>query len=219
MDGVLHLASAGDKGFFDAAFLYIAGGALVVMALTVAFLGMRSKDFPSSRAQLRAVSGIAVVLVACTVAGAVLSARYEQAERRAENEEAAKEAGAEEAANQAEEAPLTEGQAAQPGTATGEASSPQGSAAADGKALFVDSGCGDCHTLADAGTSGQIGPVLDDVLPGMSAEMISTSIVDPGADVAQGFPDGVMPAVYGDQFTADELNALVAYLGDVAGQK
>lgn len=219
MDGVLHLASSGDKGFFDAAFLYIAGGALVVMALTVAFLGMRNKDFPSSRTQLRAVSGIAVVLVACTVVGAVLSARFEQAERRAENQEAAKEAEAEEAANQAEEAPLTEGQAAEPGTATGEASSPQGSAAADGKALFVDSGCGDCHMLADAGTSGQIGPALDDVVPGMSAEMINTSIVDPGAEVAQGFPDGVMPAVYGDQFTEDELNALVAYLGDVAGQK
>ena len=219
MDGVLHLASSGDKGFFDAAFLYISGGALVVMALAVAFLGMRNKDFPSSGTQLRAVAGLAAVLVACTGVGAVLSARFEQAERRAENEEAAKEAATEEAAAEAEEAPLTEGEAAQPGTATGEASSPQGSAGADGKALFVDSGCGDCHTLADAGTSGQIGPVLDDVLPGMSADMINTSIVDPGADVAQGFPDGVMPAVYGDQFSADELNALVAYLGDVAGQK
>jgi mono/diheme cytochrome c family protein len=219
MDGVLHLASSGDKGFFDAAFLYIAGGALVVMALAVAFLGMRNKDFPSSRRQLRAVAGLTVVLVACTAVGAVLSARYEQAERRAENEEAAKEAGAEEEAKQAEEAPLTEGEAAQPGTATGEASSPQESAGADGKALFVDSGCGDCHVLADADTSGQVGPVLDDVLPDMSADMIRTSIVDPGAEVSQGFPDGVMPAVYGDQFTEAELDALVAYLGDVAGKK
>lgn len=219
MDGVLHLASSGDKGFFDAAFLYISGGALVVMALAVAFLGMRNKDFPSSKTQLRAISGIAIVLVACTGAGALLSARFEQRERRAENEEAAKEAEAGEAAKEAEEAPLTEGQAAEPGAATGEAPGPGGAAAADGMALFVDSGCGDCHTLADAGSSGQIGPVLDDVLPGMSEEMIRTSIVDPGAEVAEGFPDGVMPAVYGDQFSEDELNALVAYLADVAGQK
>ena len=217
MDGILHLASAGDKGFFDATFLYISGGALVVAALAFAFLGMRNPDFPSS-SQLRVVAGITVVLVGCTAVGAVLSARYEQAERRAENEEAAKEAAAETAADEEELAPLTEGEAAEPGTATGEASSPE-ETSVDGKALFVDSGCGDCHTLADAGTSGQIGPALDDVLAGQDAEMIQTSIVDPGASIEGGFPDGVMPAVYGDQLTDAELDALVAYLGDVAGNK
>ena len=35
-----------------------------------------------------------------------------------------------------------------------------GSAAPDGKALFV-SNCGSCHTLAAAGTKGQVGPKLD----------------------------------------------------------
>jgi cytochrome c6 len=35
-----------------------------------------------------------------------------------------------------------------------------GSAAPDGKALFV-SNCGSCHTLSAAGTNGQIGPKLD----------------------------------------------------------
>ena len=33
--------------------------------------------------------------------------------------------------------------------------------AAAGKALFTTS-CGGCHTLADAGTSGNVGPNLDD---------------------------------------------------------
>ena len=39
-----------------------------------------------------------------------------------------------------------------------------GSAAAapDGEALFSDN-CGSCHTLSAAGTSGQVGPNLDDV--------------------------------------------------------
>ena len=32
---------------------------------------------------------------------------------------------------------------------------------AKGKALFIQT-CGSCHTLADAGTSGTVGPNLDD---------------------------------------------------------
>jgi mono/diheme cytochrome c family protein len=31
-----------------------------------------------------------------------------------------------------------------------------------GRQLFLDAGCGACHTLADAGTAGNIGPNLDD---------------------------------------------------------
>lgn len=215
MNSIVPLASSG-AGFFDAAFLYISGGALVVFALGVAFLGMRKEGFPSS-SQLRGIGAIAVVLVVCTGVGAVLSARFEQAERREKNQEAAKEAQAEDAAKQQAEAPLTEGKGAAP-TDTGEASSPGAGSAADGMALFVGNGCGDCHTLADAGTSGQIGPVLDDVLPGMSPEEIRTSIVDPGATVEQGFPEGVMPTGYGDTFTPAELDSLVAYLSSVAGK-
>ena len=38
--------------------------------------------------------------------------------------------------------------------------------AAAGKAVFLgSSGCGSCHTFADAGTTGQIGPNLDDSQP------------------------------------------------------
>ncbi len=215
MNSIPQLASSG-AGFFDAAFLYIAGGLLIVFALAVAFLGMRKEGFPSS-SQLKGIGATAVVLVVCTGIGAIQSARFEQSERREKNQEAAKEAQAEDAAKQEAEAPLTEGEGAAP-TATGEAPSPQASGGAEGKALFADNGCGDCHTLADAGTTGQIGPVLDEVLPGMSAEMIRTSIVDPGATVEQGFPEGVMPSGYGDLFTPAELDALVAYLSDVTGK-
>src|SRR5215203_538539 len=41
-----------------------------------------------------------------------------------------------------------------------------GAAAPDGKTLFTDNGCGGCHKLADAGTSGGTGPELDQVLKG-----------------------------------------------------
>lgn len=219
MDGILQLAS-GEASFFDETFLYISGALLVLLALVGAFLGMRKEDFPDDR-QMKVLGGIAVVLVICTGIGAVQSARFEQAERRAENEEAAKEAAAEEQEKEAEEAPLTEGEGAEPGTASGEASSPPeggGSAAADGRPVFLESGCGDCHTLADAETTGTIGPVLDDVLPSMSPEEIRTAIIDPGASVEEGFPDGIMPSDYSGVLTRAELDALVAYLADTTSK-
>jgi mono/diheme cytochrome c family protein len=46
-----------------------------------------------------------------------------------------------------------------------------GSAAPNGKALFV-SNCGSCHTLSAAGTSGQVGPKLDGV--GFDAATVET---------------------------------------------
>jgi len=36
---------------------------------------------------------------------------------------------------------------------------------AAGKQIFSDQGCGSCHTLSDAGASGNIGPNLDDAKP------------------------------------------------------
>ena len=90
-----------------------------------------------------------------------------------------------------------------------------------GKQVFTDTGgCGACHTLADAGTSGTIGPDLRR-LPadakkygkGKSlAAYIKQSILDPGAVVVKGFPAGTMPTNFKDQLSSQEIGALVAYL-------
>src|SRR3954447_5399771 len=37
--------------------------------------------------------------------------------------------------------------------------------AAAGKVVFMSQPCGSCHTLKDAGTTGQVGPNLDDAKP------------------------------------------------------
>jgi mono/diheme cytochrome c family protein len=58
-----------------------------------------------------------------------------------------------------------------------------GPAAADGRALFTDN-CGSCHTLAAAGTSGSVGPNLDEAAP--SAERVS-AIVTAGSGVMPSF--------------------------------
>jgi mono/diheme cytochrome c family protein len=85
-----------------------------------------------------------------------------------------------------------------------------------GAQVFADNGCGGCHTLEAAGTGGTLGPDLDDALPGMRASEIEESIVDPSAQIAQGFTDA-MPKEFGTTIPTDDLAALVKYLMQCAG--
>jgi mono/diheme cytochrome c family protein len=88
---------------------------------------------------------------------------------------------------------------------------PSGSPEA-GKTVFQVTGCGGCHTFAPAGTTGTTGPDLDDVLAGKDAGFIRQSIVEPDAEIAQGFSPGVMPQTYEDQLSAKQVDDLVAFL-------
>jgi cytochrome c oxidase subunit 2 len=88
--------------------------------------------------------------------------------------------------------------------------------AVQGRELFTQQ-CGQCHVLADAGTEGEVGPNLDEALQGADAEFIMESIVNPGAEIAEGFQDGVMPTNYGEMFTDPQLEGLVEYLQQAAG--
>ena len=97
-----------------------------------------------------------------------------------------------------------------------------GGAAVDAKQLFTsgdaDTGataCATCHTLADAGATQTIGPNLDKVLASRDDAFIKQSIVDPGAFVEKGFPNGVMPTTFGKDIKAADLAALVKYLSTV----
>jgi cytochrome c oxidase subunit 2 len=96
----------------------------------------------------------------------------------------------------------------------GEAGGGEG-AAADGKAVFTAQGCGGCHALADAGTTGGTGPDLDEGLAGKDEAFIEESIVDPSAEIAEGFQDGIMPPSYGTSLAPAELDGLVQYLAEV----
>jgi cytochrome c oxidase subunit II len=91
------------------------------------------------------------------------------------------------------------------------------SGSAQGKTLFTQQ-CGTCHTLADAGTTAQVGPDLDDVLAGKNADFIHESIVDPNAEIAPGFQPNVMPGTFGDTLSQQQLDSLVKYLLDTAGK-
>jgi mono/diheme cytochrome c family protein len=95
-----------------------------------------------------------------------------------------------------------------PTTTAGE---PSGSPEA-GREVFAAQGCGSCHTFEAAGTSGTTGPNLDESLEGKDAAFVRRAIVDPDADIAQGFNAGVMPKTYEEQLSPQQLDDLVAFL-------
>jgi cytochrome c oxidase subunit 2 len=99
----------------------------------------------------------------------------------------------------------------------------QTAAAPDGKTIFTkgngtSTACGSCHTLADAGTTGKVGPDLDKAIATATPAQIRTDIVNPNAQIAPGFPRGVMPQDFGKTLSPAELSALVNYLDKVTSK-
>lgn len=80
-----------------------------------------------------------------------------------------------------------------------------GGAAADGKAIFASS-CASCHTLAAAGSSGTIGPNLDEAKPTLD---LAVDRVTNG--------QGVMPS-FKDQLSEAQIQAVAKFVADNAGQ-
>jgi cytochrome c oxidase subunit II len=86
-----------------------------------------------------------------------------------------------------------------------------------GRGTFTgDGGCGGCHTLADAGTTGSTGPDLDRALRGQSEDELRTDIVDPNARIAPGYAANIMPPNFEQTLSSQQLDGLVAYLATVS---
>ena len=86
-----------------------------------------------------------------------------------------------------------------------------------GGQVFGQNGCGSCHTMKAAGATGTVGPDLDKVLAGMSTAEIKQSIVDPNAKTTPGYPSGTMPQNFGQTISAQDLNTLIKFLQQSAG--
>jgi len=95
----------------------------------------------------------------------------------------------------------TGGGATEGGTTT---AAPAGDAAA-GKQVFESAGCVACHTLADAGSTGTVGPNLDDAKP--PATLVVTRVTE-GA--------GAMPS-FKDKLTEQQIQDVAAYVSSAAG--
>jgi cbb3-type cytochrome c oxidase subunit III len=78
--------------------------------------------------------------------------------------------------------------------------------ATDGKEIFAQAQCGNCHTLADAGTSGTVGPSLDERRP---SKELAVDRVTNGR--------GAMPS-FSDRLTREQIEAVADYVSRVAGR-
>lgn len=216
-----------EETFVDKDLLYVSGGLLILLAVVISFIGIRKENFPSPKV-MPALLVVTAGLVLLTGFGAYKTATFEQAKRNAENADAAVKAQEQNVANQQSESNAATGQAgdsqtgtgATPGSSSDSAPPPAAdqSAIDNGSKVFASAGCASCHTLADAGASGVIGPSLDEAVPSMSAEELNTAIVDPEADITKGYPAGTMPPNFGTTLSATDLKDLEAYLMSVAGQ-
>jgi len=76
----------------------------------------------------------------------------------------------------------------------------------DGNAIFASAGCGGCHTLADAGSNGQVGPNLDQSKP--TLELALDRITN---------GQGGMPSFKG-QLSEAQIEAVAKFVADNAGK-
>jgi mono/diheme cytochrome c family protein len=83
---------------------------------------------------------------------------------------------------------------------------PGGGGETNGKAIFASAGCTGCHTLADAGSTGTVGPNLDEANP--SKELAVDRVTN---------GQGGMPSFKG-QLSEKQIQAVAEYVSSVAGK-
>jgi mono/diheme cytochrome c family protein len=91
-------------------------------------------------------------------------------------------------------------------TAGGTGAGPTGSSASNGKSIFT-ANCGTCHTLAAAGTTGNVGPNLDKLKP--DEARVKRQVENGGA---------IMPAFKG-KLTDAQIAAVAQFVASAAGKK
>ena len=162
--------------------LGLLAGLLIVFALLSSFyFPRRNPDFPGDRLGL--FIAISAALFVVTLAGVWIFA--------AEEEEAGH--GAQAVETHPAETNESPGTTSEPGAETG------GDAAA-GEAVYASAGCGGCHALEAAGSSGTVGPNLDQSKP--DAELVVERVTN-GA--------GAMPA-FDEQLDEKQIQDVAAYV-------
>jgi len=115
-------------------------------------------------------------------------------------------------------APASEGEQAETAEAAEPAAGEEAEAGTEGGSssgaqLFTGTGCGSCHTLAAAGSTGEVGPNLNEFLaPDDDTQGVEVMIVEPNSELAEGYPANVMPQDYGQTLSGSEVHQLAEYL-------
>jgi mono/diheme cytochrome c family protein len=98
-----------------------------------------------------------------------------------------------------------------------------------GKQIFTGvGGCGSCHTLSAAGTTGTVGPNLNTLKAACATpasqkvrgttlqKCIETAIVNPYAYIPPGYSAGIMPNNFSKTLSPSQIQALVAFLSQAS---
>lgn len=170
-------------------------GVLVVFSLAAALvLPRRGPGFPGPK--LGAFLLAAAVLVGGTLAAVEVLGAEEEVEAATPAETAPVETEAPATAAPETAVPET----AAPETEPPETAAPEaGADPVAGKEVFAAAGCGACHTLADAGAAGTVGPSLDESTP--SAELVADRVTN-GMGAMPPFP----------QLSEQEIADVAAYV-------
>lgn len=164
---------------------------LVVFSLTVALVvPKRNPDFPGRR--MGAFFVVAIALVAGMLAAVEVIGEEEGEAAEVTETAPPEQPPAGEPAPPSEQPPAEPPPAEEPPATAGDP--------AAGAEVFASAGCGTCHTLADAGSSGTIGPSLDDSKPSFDL------VVD---RVTNG--RGAMPPFAG-QLSEEQIQDVAAYV-------
>ena len=187
----------------------------IVFALVVALVVPRSRPtFPA--VHLGWFIAACVVLFAAQMTSVVLLAEVGETHEAAPHEPGPTETGTTPTETEPTETTPTETEPTEtePPTETGptettetETTSPPqaGGDPAAGSQVFEDAACGGCHTLADAGATGVVGPNLDAAMP--SSDLVVERVTN---------GMGVMPSFEG-QLTPQQIQDVAAYVSSVAG--
>jgi mono/diheme cytochrome c family protein len=186
---------------YEAALLAVAG-VFISFALIVALVVPRSRpEFPGRRLGL--FLAVCVVLFAAQLTAVLVLAEVGEADEPVAQEETTTETTPTETTTS--ETTTTESTATE-STETTETTEAQGDPVA-GKVVFTGSaGCIGCHTLADAGATGSVGPNLD------VAQPLYDKVVDRATNGL-----GIMPS-FKDTLTEQQISDVAAYVSSVAGK-
>ena len=174
--------------------LGVLAGLLILFALLSAFyFPRRDPNFPGDRLGLFVI--VAVVLFAGTIAGVVFFAAEEE-----EGAEATEVQGTDTGQEQETTAATTESEPTESAPTESEPSEQAEGDPAAGEAVFASAGCGGCHTLEAAGSSGNVGPNLDEAKPphDLVVERVTNGM-------------GVMPSFKG-QLDDEQIQDVAAYV-------
>lgn len=193
--------------------LAVAGTFIAFALLTAIVIPRRRPSFPGDR--LGAYLGLVGLIFVAQMAAVVWVSETQEGEHAAEagthpaegeTEPAGTEttpAGTETAPAETETPGETETAPAEEETETGTTAPAEGEGnAAAGEQVFASAGCGSCHTLQAAGSSGTIGPNLDDARPSVDKAI---------ERVTNG--QGAMPS-FRDQLSEQQIHDVATFVSE-----